>query len=78
MEASTSAGGLPGGWKVMFANQKRGVVGLGSIVAVAAIMVGSIVGTGVMVKSYREGGASSLPAGTSCQVICHGQVKAKG
>lgn len=62
----------------MFANQTRGVVGLGSIVAVAAIMVSSILGTGLMAKSYREGGASTLPAGSSCQVVCQAALKGKG
>ncbi len=54
----------------MFVNQTRGAVGLGSIGAVAAIMLASLIGTGVMVKSYSEGFASHLPADTTCQVIC--------
>lgn len=61
--------------RVMFANQRRGTVGLGSITAVAAIMAAWIIGTGVMVKSYREGGTSHLPAGSTCQVVCQGLAK---
>jgi len=59
----------------MFANQRRGAVGLGSIGAVAAIILASVVSTGVMMKSYREGASSTLPAGTTCQVICAACVK---
>lgn len=59
----------------MFVNQTRGAVGLGSIGAVAAIMVASLIGTGVMVKSYSDGPASNLPADSTCQVICQGATK---
>ena len=59
----------------MFANQTRGAVGLGSIGAVAAIMLASLVGTGVMAKAYSDGPASDLPADTTCQLICQGAAK---
>ena len=61
----------------MFANQRRGTAGLGSIAAVAAVLVGWLIGAGVMLKSYREGGASVLPANGTCQVVCPG-VHVKG
>ncbi|MDP1822406.1 MAG: hypothetical protein Q8L48_04165 [Archangium sp.] len=54
----------------MFANQRRGTVGLGSIGAVAAIMVAWLIGTGVLIKTYREGGASRLPANSTCELVC--------
>ncbi len=59
----------------MFANQRRGAVGLGSIGAVAAIMLAWVLGTGVLVKSYREGAAATLPADSTCQVVCQGAAK---
>lgn len=61
----------------MFANQRRGSAGLGSIGAVAAVMVLWLISTGVLVKSYREGGLSRLPEGSTCQMVCQGGV-AKG
>jgi hypothetical protein len=60
----------------MFKNQ-RGTAGLGSIVGVAVVMALSILGTGLMVKVYRDGGASQLPGNGTCQVVC-GTAKARG
>jgi|GEM_PF-3914111 hypothetical protein len=63
----------------MFANQRRGSAGLGSIGAVALVMVGWLVSTGLLVKVYRDGGASSgMTQGGTCQIVCAGGVKAKG
>lgn len=62
----------------MFANQRRGTVGMGSIGAVAAVMVAWLIGTGVLIKSYREGGASRLPPNTTCEVVCQQAVPVKG
>ncbi len=61
----------------MFANQRRGTAGLGSLAGVAAVLVAWLIGTGVMLKTYREGGASLLPANGTCQVVCNG-VHGKG
>ena len=52
----------------MFANQRRGTAGLGSITAVALVAIGWLVGTGVMVEAYRDGVASVVPA--QCQRVC--------
>lgn len=52
----------------MFANQ-RGTTGLGSILGVALVMALSLFGTAMMVKVYRDGGASQLPE-NSCTVVC--------
>lgn len=52
----------------MFANQ-RGTTGLGSIMGVAVVMALSLFGTAMMVKVYRDGGASQLPSNT-CTVVC--------
>lgn len=59
----------------MFANQRRGTVGLGSIGMVAAVMVAWLIGTGVLIKSYQDGGASRLPASSTCQLVCPTAVK---
>lgn len=59
----------------MFANQRRGSAGLGSIGAVAAVMVAWLVSTGVLVKAYREGAASRFPEGGTCQSVCQGAWK---
>ena len=57
----------------MFANQRRGTACLGSIAGVAAVLVAWLIGTGVMLETYRQGGASSLPANGTCQVVCPGK-----
>ncbi len=57
----------------MFANQRRGTAGLGSIAGVAAVLVAWLIGTGVMLETYRQGGASLLPANGTCQVVCPGK-----
>ena len=63
----------------MFANERRGSAGLGSIGAVAAVMVAWVISTGVLYKSFREGGLSRLPANSTCQVVCPGsELKSKG
>ena len=54
----------------MFANQRRGSAGLGSIGAVAAVMVAWLISTGVLVKVYREGAFSKIPAGSTCELVC--------
>lgn len=54
----------------MFTNQRRGTAGLGSIGAVALVLAGWLLTTGFLVKVYREGGASRLPEGGTCQVVC--------
>ncbi len=60
----------------MFANQRRGSAGLGSIAAVALVMATWFVGTGVLVQVYRHGGVTLMPSGGTCQVVCHpGQAK---
>ncbi|MFT3714269.1 MAG: hypothetical protein QM817_41935 [Archangium sp.] len=62
----------------MFANQ-RGSAGIGSIMGVALVMALSLFGTIMLVKVYREGGASQLPENGRCQVVCaQGVVKARG
>jgi hypothetical protein len=59
----------------MFSNQ-RGSAGFGSIVGVALVMALSILGTGLMVKVYRDGGASQLrDANPTCRVVCAGTSK---
>lgn len=56
----------------MFANQRRGTAGLGSITGVALVAILWAVGATLMLKTYREGGASAvqqqLPS--SCEVVC--------
>lgn len=56
----------------MFANQRRGTAGLGSISGVALVMVAWLISTGVMVKVYRDGGVSgaSLPNNSNCELVC--------
>jgi hypothetical protein len=63
----------------MFANQRRGSAGLGSIGAVAAVIAVWLLSTGVMVKAWHEGGHSRVDGGT-CQVVCQTlpPLKAKG
>lgn len=61
----------------MFANQRRGSAGLGSIGAVALVLAGWLITTGFLVKVYRDGGLSQLPEGGTCQVVCSSG-KAKG
>jgi hypothetical protein len=61
----------------MFANQRRGTAGLGSITAVALVAVAWLIGTGVMIKTYREGPASLMPADGTCEVVCQGAAKLK-
>jgi len=53
----------------MFANQRRGSAGLGSITGVGLVMLLWIIGASVMLKTYREGG-SRLTLPSSCEVIC--------
>ena len=40
-----------------------------SLVAVGAILAISLLSTGIMLKSYREGGASASPFNT-CHLVC--------
>ncbi len=54
----------------MFANQRRGTVGLGSIGAVAAVLAAWLISTGVLIKTYRDGGLSQLPDGSTCELVC--------
>lgn len=63
----------------MFANQRRGTAGLGSIGGVAAVLVAWLITTGVMVKTYSEGGSlPSMPDGSTCKLVCQPGVKVKG
>ena len=52
----------------MFANQRRGSAGLGSITGVVLVALIWVIGATVMLKTYREGGASLLPS--SCAAVC--------
>lgn len=61
----------------MFATQ-RSESGFTSIGAVGVILVAWLIGAGVMLKTYREGGASRFPADSTCQVVCQGVAKGKG
>ncbi|MFZ5443758.1 MAG: hypothetical protein ACOZQL_27380 [Myxococcota bacterium] len=61
----------------MFTNQRRGTAGLGSITAVALVLAGWLVSTGIFMKVYRDGGLSKMPEGGTCQVVCQ-SAKAKG
>ena len=61
----------------MFANQRRGSAGLGSIAAVAAVIVVWLLSTGVMVRSWQEGGHFKDP-GTTCQLVCQTAQVLKG
>lgn len=64
----------------MFANQRRGTAGLGSIAAVGFIAIAWLFGTGLMMDTYRTGAASSAqPAAGTCAVVCPvAPVKGKG
>jgi len=61
----------------MFANQ-RGSAGLGSIVGVALVMLLSILGTGLMVKVYRDGNGTQHWGNGSCQVVCGQPARVRG
>jgi hypothetical protein len=52
----------------MFSNQRRGSAGLGGIVGVALVVLGFLGSTGLLVKTYRDGGVNRTPAG--CEVVC--------
>jgi hypothetical protein len=58
----------------MFANQRRGSTGMGSILAVALVLAGWIAGTGLLVKTYSEGGRTE--AQDRCEVVCRGASRA--
>ena len=58
----------------MFANQRRGSAGMESLFAVALVLVGWIVGTGLLVKVYQDGGSG--PEQDRCEVVCRGAEKA--
>ena len=58
----------------MFANQRRGSTGMGSLVAVAVVLVAWLAGTGLLVKVYQQGGSESLP--DRCEVVCRGGASA--
>jgi len=47
---------------------------MGSLVAVALVLAGWLVGTGLLVKVYQEGG-TELPQ-DGCEVVCRGAAKA--
>jgi hypothetical protein len=61
------------GRPIMFANQRRGSAGMESIVAVALVLLGWIAATGLLLKTYREGGVDSLQ--DRCEVVCRGADK---
>lgn len=50
----------------MFANQRRGSIGLESLFAVALVLLGFFSAAGLMVKVYRAGGDHVTP----CEVVC--------
>ncbi len=50
----------------MFANQRRGSVGLENLFAVALVLLGFVSATGLMVKVYRAGGEQPSP----CELVC--------
>jgi hypothetical protein len=50
----------------MFANQRRGSIGLESLFAVALVLLGFVSATGLMVKVYRAGGDQVTP----CELVC--------
>lgn len=55
----------------MFANQRRGTAGLGSIAAVAVIAFAWLFGAGLMVKTYGEGTAiAGLSSAANCALVC--------
>ena len=59
----------------MFANQRRGTAGLGSITGVALVALIWLLGASVMLKTYREGGSPSpQQVPSSCQVVCQAGV----
>ncbi len=58
----------------MFSNQRRGSTGMGSLVAVALVLLGWIAGTGLLVKVYQDGGSEE--AQDRCEVVCRGAAKA--
>jgi hypothetical protein len=53
----------------MFANQRRGTAGLGSITGVALVALLWLISATVMLKTYREGGAVAAPSG-ACELVC--------
>lgn len=57
----------------MFANV-RSSRGFTSIGAVAMVMAVWLMGAGMMVKVYKEGGASKAPSATGCELVCNGQI----
>lgn len=56
----------------MFANQRRGTAGLGSLTGVALVLVAWLISTGVMIKVYQEGGTSTgwLAPDSNCELVC--------
>lgn len=54
----------------MFENERRKTAGLGSIAGVAVVLVLWLIGTGTLLKAYRTGGASQLPPGGTCELVC--------
>lgn len=61
----------------MFAIQ-RSESGFISIGAVGVVLIAWLIGAGVMLKTYKEGGASRFPANSTCQVVCQGIAASKG
>jgi hypothetical protein len=58
----------------MFANQRRGSTGTESIVAVALVLLAWLAGTGLLVKTYSEGGTGADQ--DRCEVVCRGGARA--
>lgn len=64
--------GSPVAWPeepVLFTHVARGTLSLG---AVAAVIAASLIGTGVLLKVYRDGAFSPLTPGPNCELICRG------
>lgn len=60
----------------MFRNQRHGASGLGAILGVTLVLAGFLATTGLLIKSYREGGQLTQ---TGCELVCRqAQAAAKG
>jgi hypothetical protein len=54
----------------MFANQRSSRDGLWPLLAVAMVLSGWLISAGLMLKSYRDGGALELR--NQCELVCRG------
>jgi hypothetical protein len=63
----------------MFVNQSRKSIGMGTLWAVALVLAGWAISTGVLMQEYQKGGLSTLPPNTRCEAVCpETPVKVKG